>query len=201
MGPNLAGTLTGLFIGIGLSAACGFRIFVPLLVVSIAARAGHVQLAAGWGWVSSMPAILAFATATALEIAAYYIPWLDNLLDTIATPAAVVAGIIITATCVGNVSPFLRWSLAIIAGGGAAATVQIGTTALRAASTATTGGAANPAVSTGEAGAAVGLSVLAVLLPILAAALTVLVVFMAVRFVYRRFRRRRAAAPDADLAG
>ena len=108
-----------LCVGIGLSAACGFRIFVPLLAMSIAANSGHLKLVPSFEWVGSDTALITFAVATVLEIAAYYIPWLDNLLDTIATPAAVVAGTIVTASMVGGMSPFLKWTLAVIAGGGA----------------------------------------------------------------------------------
>ena len=102
-------------VGVSLSAACGFRIFVPMLAISIAARSGHLTLAGGFEWIGSWPAIVTFSVATALEIAAYYIPWLDNLLDTIATPAAAVAGIIVTAACVDGMSPLLKWSLAVVA--------------------------------------------------------------------------------------
>src|SRR5262245_64569506 len=97
-------------VGVGLSAACGFRVFVPLLVVSIAAQTGHVHLASGFDWMGSTAALIAFATATALEIAAYYIPWVDNLLDMVASPAAVVAGTIVTASLAADMSPFLKWT-------------------------------------------------------------------------------------------
>src|SRR5919106_151727 len=98
--------LLSLGIGLGLSAACGFRVFVPLLVMSIAANSGHLSLAPGFQWIASNEALVAFLIATCLEVGAYYIPWVDNLLDTIATPAAIVAGTIITASMVTNVSPF-----------------------------------------------------------------------------------------------
>src|SRR5882762_9625453 len=122
-------TVLSLLIGIGLSAACGFRVFVPLLVVSIAAHTGHLKLASGFAWMGSDAALIAFAVATALEIAAYYVPWLDNLLDTLATPAAVIAGTLVTASLATEMSPFLKWTLAVIAGGGVAGLVQ-GTTVL-----------------------------------------------------------------------
>ena len=102
-------------LGIGLSAACGFRIFVPLLGINIAAMSGHLTVAEGFDWLGTLPAFAVFLTATVLEVAAYYVPWLDNLLDTIATPAAVVAGTIITASLVTDMSPMLRWTLAVIA--------------------------------------------------------------------------------------
>ena len=143
MDTGIARMLVALFLGVGLSAACGFRIFVPLLVVSIAARAEYIELASGWDWVGSIPAIVTFASATVLEIVAYYIPWLDNLLDSIAAPAAVIAGIVVTTAVIGDMNPYLKWPLAVIAGGGSAGLMQAGTTILRAASTATTGG--NPA--------------------------------------------------------
>src|SRR6516162_8707378 len=137
-------------VGIGLSAACGFRVFIPLLIMSIASLSGHLSLAHGFEWIGTYPALISFAVATSLEIAGYYIPWLDHLLDTIATPAAIVAGIIVTASAVSDMSPFLKWSLAVIAGGGAAGLVQSATVITRGASTVTTGGLANPLVSTLE---------------------------------------------------
>ena len=180
-------------LGIGLAAACGFRIFVPLLVMSIAATAGHLQLSEGFAWIGTWPALVAFAVATTLEIAAYYIPWLDNLLDTVATPAAVVAGVIVVAACVTDMSPYLKWTLAVIAGGGAAGAVQALTVTGRAASTATTGGAANPVVSTVEAGSAAALSTVSVLVPVLAAAVVLTVLGLLVRRIVVRRARPSAA--------
>lgn len=177
-------------LGISLSAACGFRVFVPMLAMSIAAHSGHLQLASGFEWIGTWPAIIAFGVATALEIGAYYIPWLDNLLDTIATPAAFVAGVVATSAAVRGMSPVLQWSLGVVAGGGAAVGVQALTVTTRAASTATTGGIGNPVVSTVEAGASTGLSVLAFVLPILAVILVVLIVFSLV-WAIRQFARRR----------
>ena len=162
-----------ILVGIGLAAACGFRVFIPPLVMSIAAMAGHLKLAPGFEWIGTWPALLAFATATLLEVTAYYVPWLDNLLDAVATPAAIVAGILVTASVVQTMSPWLRWSLAVIAGGAAAGTVQLLTVKARALSSLFTLGAANPGVSTAEAGGAVLTSLLVLLVPVLAAALLV----------------------------
>ncbi|MCJ7718256.1 MAG: DUF4126 domain-containing protein, partial [Anaerolineales bacterium] len=134
--------LLGVFIGIGLSATCGFRIFVPLLGMSIAHHAGALSFANGFDWIGSWPATIAFGIAMVIEIVAYYIPWVDNLLDTITTPAAIVAGTIATASMIGDVSPFLRWSLAIIAGGGVAALIQGSSVLVRGASTVSTAGLA-----------------------------------------------------------
>src|SRR5262249_55839922 len=109
-------TALSILVGVGLSAACGFRVFVPLLVLSIASITGHATLSSGFSWIGSYPALVAFTIATGLEVAAYYVPWLDNLLDTVATPAAVIAGTIVTASMVSHLDPFLRWTLAVIAG-------------------------------------------------------------------------------------
>ena len=192
---NVAEVFLGLLLGIGLAAACGFRVFVPLLVVSIAQRAGHLELAQGFQWIGSWPALLCFAVATVLEVLAYYIPWLDNLLDTVATPLAVVAGAVLTASVVGDLSPVLRWGLAVVAGGGTAAVVQAATTMTRATSSVTTGGLGNPVVSTVEAGASTGLSVLAVLMPVLAGLIALGLVALAVWVAVRLARRRRAGRP------
>ncbi len=177
-------------LGIGLSAACGFRVFIPLLGINIAALSGHLSLAEGFEWMGSWPAFAVFLTATVLEISAYYVPWLDNLLDTIATPAAVIAGTIITASVVGDMSPMLRWSLALIAGGGTAAIIQTGTTALRGTSTATTAGLGNFLVSTGELVSSTALTSLAFLMPILAALFVIGCVLMATLLAWKRTTRR-----------
>jgi hypothetical protein len=158
-------TAIGLMIGVGLSAACGFRIFVPLLGMSAANLAGHLTLSPDLEWIGSWPALIALTTATLLEIGTYYIPWIDNLMDLGATPAAVVAGTIVTASQVGDMSPLLKWSLAAIAGGGICTVVQMGTVSVRAASSGITGGLGNFIVSTLELMAAVVLAALAILLP------------------------------------
>lgn len=116
--------LFSLLLGVGLSAACGFRVFVPCLVLSLAAQTGHVQLASGFAWMGTPWALAVFASATLLELLAYCFPFLDNALDALATPAAVVAGTVLTATQLGSMGPELQWILAAVAGGGSAATVQ-----------------------------------------------------------------------------
>ena len=182
--------ILSVLVGVGLSAACGFRVFVPLLVISIASKTAHLALAPGFDWMGSWPALIAFSVATGLEITAYYVPWLDNLLDTIATPAAVVAGIIVTAACVGDMSPFLKWTLAVVAGGGAAGVVQTMTVAARATSTTLTGGLGNAVVATAENAASVIMSVLAVLVPIAA----IIAIASFIGLLGWRLLRRRAAA-------
>jgi hypothetical protein len=177
-------TALAVCIGIGLAAACGFRVFLPLLAVSAAAHLGYVELAAGFQWMAGTPAVIAFATATVLEILAYYVPWLDHLLDMIATPAAVLAGIVASASIPVDVPPFARWTVAVIAGGGVAAGVQGSTVLLRLKSAALTGGLGNPVVATLEWIGAAITSVLAIVVPVLCVLLVAAV--LAVVFVASR---------------
>ena len=160
-----------IMIGVALSATCGFRVFVPLLAVNIGTRAldadGQplIELAGGFDWLSSDIALMVFLVATLFEIGGYYIPWIDNLLDTIASPASIVAGTVITASFVTGMDPWLQWLLGVIAGGGAAGAVQATTVVARAGSTVTTGGLGNPIVASVEtSGAFLGaaLSIVAV---------------------------------------
>ena len=187
-------TLLAVFVGIGLSASCGFRVFVPLLGVSVASWTGHLELAAGFEWIGSPIALAAFGIATILEVGTYYIPWLDNLMDVIATPAAAVAGTIVTASVVTDTSPFLQWALAIIGGGGAAVIVQAGTVVVRGTSSATTGGALNPVCATAELGGAVGGTLLALFVPVVAAVLALGLCI----WIGRKMLRRLADKKDSE---
>ncbi len=187
-------TILAICLGIGLSASCGFRVFMPMLITGIAANAGHIELAGGFEWIGTPEAIGVFAVASVLEIGAYYFPWIDNLLDTAATPAAIVAGVIVSASVYTDMSPLMQWTLAAVLGGGAAGTVQGATVMLRGTSTATTGGLGNPAVSTGETAGSMAMSLTALLAPAAAAILFVAFIFMAVRWIKRRRRRYRHVA-------
>jgi hypothetical protein len=178
-------SVLAVIVGIGLAASCGFRVFVPLLVCSAAAQAGYLQLAEGFQWIGTWAALVAFTIAAVFEVAAYYVPWLDNLLDTIASPVGVVAGVVVFAASVVDLDPFLRWSLAVIAGGGAAGIVQGGTVVTRAASTATSGGIANFLVGTFELLAGVFFSVISIAVPVLAIILLIVVTGL-MYFVGRR---------------
>lgn len=183
--------LLGIAVGIGLSAAAGFRAFVPLLLLSLAARAGSLTLSPGMEWIASDAALTAFATATILEIGAYYIPWLDTLLDSIATPAAVTAGVIAAAAMIPDLPPLLRWAIAIIAGGSAAGLVQAATVLLRLQSSLWTGGLANPAVATIEWLGAVVVSLLAIFVPLLGVVVAGLLLLAGARRALRVRRGRR----------
>ena len=180
-------TILGLCIGIGLSAACGFRIFVPLLVMSVASLMGWFEPMKGFEWLAMPSVCIALAIATFFEIGAYYIPWVDNLLDTIATPAALIAGTLTTmAASTGEMSQFASWAAAIIVGGGTATAVQMSTVAVRGVSTATTGGIANPLVSTGEWISALVVSILAFVMPVLLVIVGIILMIIVIRWVRRK---------------
>lgn len=185
-------TVIGVAVGIGLSAACGFRVFVPLLVMNLASLGGLLHLSPGFAWMGSSYATVAFGTATIVEILGYYIPWLDHILDVAATPAAVIAGTVATASVITDLSPFLKWTLALIAGGGIAGLVQGTTVALRAISLASTAGIGNPLFSTLELVGSIFTALLAILVPILCLALIalfcVLVIRKAGRFIFGRIK-------------
>lgn len=189
-----------LMVGMALSAACGFRIFIPLLVTSVAANAGHLTLAPGFDWIGSDAALIAFAVATVLEILAYYIPWLDNVLDTISTPTAIVAGTILTASMITDVSPFLQWALAVIAGGGVAGAVQGATVLVRGASTATTAGLANPVVSTVEMGGSFLTSLLAIVAPLAAILLVIGIVGLGMKRIVAPKKKHAEPPPVAEAS-
>ncbi len=161
-------------LGIGLSAAVGFRVFVPLLALSIAGMTGILELSPGFAWIGTLPALLAFGTATVLEIVAYYIPVVDNILDFIATPAAVIAGTVVSASVILEVPPLIKWVVALIGGGGIAGLIQGATVLLRTKSSVATAGFGNPVLATAELGGSVITTVLSLLAPFIAVLLVVL---------------------------
>ncbi|HSM03968.1 MAG TPA: DUF4126 domain-containing protein [Longimicrobiales bacterium] len=189
-GADGVGLLVALAAGIGLAAASGFRVFVPLLGVALAMRLGQIDPTEGWAWLAEPVALGVLAVAVVAEVGAYLVPWLDNALDTLATPAAVVAGTLLTALMLGDAPPVLQWVLAVVAGGGTAGVVQTGTVLARATSLGTTGGAGNPLVSIGEAVLSAVFTVLAVVVPFL----TVALVIGAFLWWTRRRRTRAGAA-------
>ena len=174
-------TFLSVLTGIGVAAACGFRVFVPLLALGLAGRANVLPLNDSFAILSSLPALVALGTAATLEVGAYYVPWLDNLLDLAAAPAAVIAGVLASAAVLTDLPPVLTWGIALIGGGGAAGLLHGATSLLRLKSTAVTGGVANPVLSTGELVGAVVTSALALLVPVVCAALLVLVVVWMIR--------------------
>jgi hypothetical protein len=185
--------ITGVAIGLGLAASCGFRVFVPMLVASIAAKMGIFPVHEGFQWLAGWPAIISFGTATVVEILAYYIPFVDNLLDAITTPLAICGGTLLMTSVLPVDNDFLKWVTGFIFGGGAAATIQGGSVLTRLASTKMTAGAGNAVVATGEHAAAFGTSVLSLVIPLIVAALLILlIIYFILKFGERIFKRKSA---------
>jgi hypothetical protein len=184
---DLLQVILSLSLGLGLAAACGFRIFIPPLMMGIASRFNLYELEGSFSWVGENWAIGVFAIATLVEVGGYYIPWIDNLLDTIATPAAIIGGIFVTsASLEGDMDSGIQWMLAIIAGGSTAGVIQIGTVATRAASTGTTGGLANPIISTLEALASIVCILLSLFLVIIIPFVLVFLIWVAIKYIMKR---------------
>src|SRR5262245_57980614 len=149
---NMTGSDVALSIvlGVVLAAATGFRVFLPMLIVSGAAYTGHLTLDNSFAWLGTPFALTMLGVAALVEVLAYYVPGVDNLLAAVATPAAIAAGTIVSAAVMTDLPPMMKWIAAVIAGGGAAGFTQGLTAMLRAKSTAFTGGFGNPVIATGE---------------------------------------------------
>src|SRR6516165_6949602 len=180
-------------LGIALAAACGFRVFFPMLIVKGAAYTGHLQLDNSFAWLGTSSALTMLSVAALAEVLAYYVPLVDNLLDALATPAAFIAGTLVSAAVMTDVPPMVKWTAAVIAGGGVAGLTQGLTGILRAHSTVLTGGLGNSIIATAELGGAVLISFLALVAPAAAVALVILFLLVAIRLLRRLFRRAKSS--------
>jgi hypothetical protein len=185
--------IIGLLLGVALSACCGFRVFIPLLVGSIAAKFGWIPLSENFAWLGSWAAIIGFGVAAVIEALAYYIPFVDNLLDTIAAPTAVAAGALMSASTMLHIDPTMQWILGLIVGGGTAGVVHAGTSLLRLGSTKFTAGTANPIVNTAEIGTSLVGSVMAILMPIVVGLIAIIVVGFSIYLIGKRFMKTKVA--------
>ncbi|TXF75894.1 DUF4126 domain-containing protein [Chryseobacterium sp.] len=180
------------FIGIGLAAATGFRVFLPMFAVSLASFMGWIPMHENFDWLAGLPILITTGIATVVEILAYYIPFVDHLLDTMSVPLATIAGSVMFASQFADIGTFPQWALALIAGGGTAAVISSGFAGTRAASTATTGGLGNSVVATTETAGAGIMSFLALAAPVIAFVATLLLlitVFVLGKKIWRRLRR------------
>ena len=168
-----------------------------MLIVSVAAHTGHLPLDERFAWLATSSALIALSVATLLEILAYYVPVVDNLLDTLATPASLVAGTVVSAAVMTDVPPMVKWTAAVIAGGGVAGLTQAGTATLRAKSTILTGGIGNAVFSTVELCGALLISFLALAAPLAALGVVILFLWFAMR-VIRQLLRRERDSPAGD---
>lgn len=180
-------------LGIGLSACCGFRVFIPLLIANIAHHLNVYELEGSFVWIGSWGATILFSIAAILEVVAYYIPWLDNILDTIALPCAIIAGALLMTASITGLDPQMRWALGIITGATAAGTIQLGTAITRLGSSTLTAGLGNSVVSNTENGSAVTFSILAFVIPIVISICLSVVFLIAVYLIIRRLFRKSSA--------
>lgn len=183
----MAETLVSIFLGIGLAASVGFRIFLPLFALSLAAYFNVWELNDSWQWIGSLAAVITLGVATVVEIFAYFIPWVDNLLDSVAVPMAAIAGTAVMVSTVANLDPLITWTLAIIAGGGTATAIKSTSAAGRITSSATTGGLGNPVFGLVETGTAAVMTAASIFMPLLAAILVIIILFLIFR-IYRKLR-------------
>lgn len=190
--------LESIGLGLGLGVAAGFRVVVPFWVLSAAALFGHLELTSGMTWLGSSTAFVSLSIALVVEILAYSVPWLDNVIDTVALPVAAVAGTLLMAIAANQLDPFAQWSVAIVAGGGAAATVKGLNGLTRLVSTATTGGATNLIIAGVELVGAIVISLLALVAPIVMFVLVLACFILLVRFAIKAFYRSKKPAPDAE---
>ncbi len=182
-------TVISIFLGLGLAASVGFRVFLPLFALSLASYFNVWELNDSWQWIGGLAAVITLGVATVVEVFAYFIPWVDNMLDSAAVPLAAIAGTAVMVSTVAGLDPVVTWSLAIIAGGGTATAIKGAGAAGRLASTATTGGLANPIVSTLETGTAVVVTTASIFAPFLAVILVIIILFVIFR-IYRKLRPR-----------
>ncbi|MEM7381464.1 MAG: DUF4126 domain-containing protein [Bacteroidota bacterium] len=182
-------TILSIFLGVGLAASVGFRVFLPLFALSLASYFGMWELNENWEWIGSLAAVFTLGVAMVVEIFAYFIPWVDNLLDSLAIHLAAIAGTAVMVSTVAGLDPLVTWSLAIIAGGGTATAIKGASATSRLTSTATTGGLGNPAISLVETGTATVVSAASVFAPIIAAIL-VIIILIIIFAIYRKLRPR-----------
>lgn len=185
--------LISITLGIGLAASAGFRVFLPLLALSIAAHYQLLPLNEHWQWLGNPSAIIILGVATLAETAAALIPWVGNLLDALAVPLAGIAGTLIMVSTVSDLPQGATWALAVITGGGAALSIKGITTALKTAGNTLTGGFAGPIMSLIETITSLLITLLSLFLPLLALVLVVVILYALYRLI-RRFRRRAVPA-------
>ena len=178
-------------LGVGLAAATGLRVFLPMLIVGVTAYAGHLPLDDSFAWLATPSALIMLSVAAIAEILAYYVPAVDNVLDALAGPAALVAGTVVSAAVMVDVPPLVKWTAAVIAGGGVAGLTQGVTTIVRAKSTILTGGVGNVVISTAELGGALLVSLLALAAPLVALGVVIFFLWSAMRLIRQLLRGER----------
>ena len=187
-----AGSLLAAF---GLSGAAGLNAWIPLLAVGLLSRAGQLELADGYDWLASTPALIALAAAFVLDFVGDKVPAVDSLLHAVGTIVHPAAGAIVFAgptEIPTDVPSIVLFAL----GASVAGSLHATRATVRPVSTTMTAGAGNPVLSLAEDLVSAALSVLAVFAPVLGAICLLAVVVLAVLW-WRRVRnsRRRRGLP------
>lgn len=198
---DIAQIIFAILMGFSLAATCGLRAFLPLLIIGIAAKTGYVSLAPGFEWMMSWPAIICFGSATVLEILGDKFPAVDHVLDAAGIVVRPVAGALAASSMIQGMDPLLALVIGIIMGATIAAVVQTIKGGLRIFSTATTGGVANPIISTAEDSATAAAGIMGILIPALAAALILTVLLVGGWLILGRLRRKQPARSTAPVMG
>ncbi len=203
--------VSALILGFGLSAACGLRVFLPVLGAAIAVRCGWLRPGDGWDWLGSTTAIGTLSVACGVEIVAAHFPAVDHFLDVIAAPLATAAGTLLMGVEIASqfgvstadpleqvtgtpgLSPLVLWTCALVAGGGVALTTHAATATGRGGSLLSTAGLANPIYALGETVGALGATVTAIAAPACCAAIALPIAALLAAVVIIRLRKRRSA--------
>ena len=191
-----------LCLGISLSAACGFRVFIPPLALSIAFHSGVLQLSPDWQWLGTQNAIITLGIAATIEVLAYFIPWVSNFLDSIEIGLAPLAGMFVTASTLsiaGDFDPTFLWIVTVIAGGATAETVELGTSMTRLITSGSTAGIGTPVVSVVEASSSIVMSILAINAPNVAILLVIFLVVDGIRRIMKFTAKRKERRTIKDL--
>ncbi|NBB92285.1 MAG: DUF4126 family protein [Gammaproteobacteria bacterium] len=194
------GVVSAVMAGICLSAAAGLRVFIPVLALGLAGRFELLPLGEQFAWMTSEPFLIVVGAAALLEAGAYYIPLVDNMLDVLATPAALAGGTVIVSSLLPEMNPLAQWGAAALLGGGTAGIVQGSTVLARGLSTASSGGLANPLLSTGETGGSLFAVAMALIAPLLFGVVVLVGLIVLLVWIVRRLHGGRNAPPDRPAA-
>ena len=201
---DILGILFALCIGVAISAACGFRVFLPILIIGILQRFGSewglpLNVPESLSWAGNGFILLGLGIATILEITAFYIPWLDSLLDTISAPMAVIAGTVLTYCVLDDASSDTSRILLSLIGGGGSAGVVAGTTALaRSASTVLTAGLGNNVIATTENGLSIFSVILALVFPILGVIFLAIFLIVIIKIISHLRKKKKQHSAQAE---
>ena len=192
---QLVTLLASLVLGVSLAASCGLRAFLPLFVLGMGARLGLVDLGDAFEWLGHTPALLALGVGVVCELLGDKIPFVNHVLDLLATPLRAVAGMLVLAATVVDMPIWIVALLAIILGGGVALAVHVTKSGLRGASTAATAGASSPFHSAVEDLVCLFSTIFSMVFWVVAlviAAGALLLAGISARAVYQRLQSRKA---------